>query len=63
LANKTNKSFRKRLKLTRTGKVLARIPGQNHFNAKVRRAKQLRQKGLVNFRIPKNELNHYLPTK
>ncbi len=33
---KTNKSFAKRLKVTRTGKILSRKPGQNHFNAKER---------------------------
>ncbi len=33
---KTNKSYAKRLRVTRTGKVLARKPGQNHFNAKER---------------------------
>lgn len=38
---KTNKSFAKRLRLTRRGKVLGRKAGQNHFNAKERRAKQL----------------------
>jgi ribosomal protein L35 len=31
---KTNKSFTHRLKLTKKGKVIARVPGQNHFNAK-----------------------------
>jgi len=31
---KTNKSYTKRLRVTRNGKVLARKPGQNHFNAK-----------------------------
>jgi ribosomal protein L35 len=31
---KTNKSFTKRLKVTKNGKILARKPGQNHFNAK-----------------------------
>jgi len=34
MALKTNKSFSKRLKLTRRGKIMARRPGQNHFNAK-----------------------------
>ncbi len=29
---KTNKSFTKRLKFTKNGKVIARKPGQNHFN-------------------------------
>lgn len=31
---KTNKSYKKRLKVTKNGKVIARRPGQNHFNAK-----------------------------
>ncbi|NQV93474.1 50S ribosomal protein L35 [Candidatus Kaiserbacteria bacterium] len=31
---KTNKSYSKRLKVTKNGKILARTPGQNHFNAK-----------------------------
>lgn len=35
---KTNKSFSKRLKITRKGKIVARKPGQNHFNAKDSRA-------------------------
>lgn len=33
---KTVKSFAKRLKVTRTGKILARATGQNHFNARER---------------------------
>ena len=31
---KTNKSFTKRLRVTRKGKILARASGNNHFNAK-----------------------------
>ena len=31
---KTNKSFTKRLRVTRKGKILARTAGHNHFNAK-----------------------------
>ncbi|HVV15124.1 MAG TPA: 50S ribosomal protein L35 [Candidatus Paceibacterota bacterium] len=38
---KTNKSFTKRLKITRTGKIIARKPGQDHFNAKERRSTQM----------------------
>ncbi len=38
---KTNKSFTKRLKITRQGKITARKPGQNHFNAKESRATQM----------------------
>ena len=38
---KTNKSFSKRIKITRRGKIIARKPGQNHFNAKESRNKQM----------------------
>jgi len=38
---KTNKSFTKRLKITRKGKIVARKPGQNHFNARASRPKQM----------------------
>ncbi len=31
---KTNKSYMKRLRVTRKGKVISRAPGHNHFNAK-----------------------------
>ncbi len=31
---KTNKSFSKRLRVTRSGKIMARKAGQNHFNSK-----------------------------
>lgn len=33
-AAKTRKSLSKRFKITKTGKVLRRIPGQNHFRSK-----------------------------
>jgi ribosomal protein L35 len=38
---KTNKAFTKRIKITRTGKLIARKPGQNHFNAKEKRSTQM----------------------
>lgn len=31
---KTNKSYSKRLRVTKSGKILARKKGQNHYNAK-----------------------------
>lgn len=58
---KTNKSFRKRLKLTRKGRVLKRKPGKNHFNAKESRSKQINKKGFEDFNIKNKELKHYLP--
>jgi ribosomal protein L35 len=30
---KTNKSYAKRIKVTRNGKIIARKPGQDHYNA------------------------------
>jgi len=44
---KTNKSFTKRLKVTKNGKILARKAGQNHFNAKESRHSQLFKKRSV----------------
>ena len=38
---KTVKAYTKRLKVTKHGKILMRGKGQNHFNAKARRRKQL----------------------
>ncbi len=44
---KTNKSFTKRMRVTRTGKILARKPGQDHFNAKERgRTKGVKKRGV-----------------
>ena len=41
---KTNKSFSKRLKVTRKGTIVARKPGKNHFNAKEGRSTQMNNK-------------------
>ncbi|MCX6820022.1 MAG: 50S ribosomal protein L35 [Candidatus Adlerbacteria bacterium] len=38
---KTNKAFTKRIKITKNGKLIARKPGQNHFNAKEGRSTQM----------------------
>ena len=38
---KTNKAFTKRVKITKNGKIIARKPGQNHFNAKEGRSTQM----------------------
>ena len=46
---KTNKSFAKRLKLTKNGKLFSRATGQNHFNSKESRRSQLQKK---NSRVP-----------
>ncbi|MFT7557715.1 MAG: ribosomal protein L35 [Planctomycetota bacterium] len=58
---KTNKSFAKRLKVTKNGKVLARKPGFNHFNAKQSRSTQLTGKVPVAFVMKNKEKARFLP--
>ncbi|PIP86543.1 hypothetical protein COV42_01325 [Candidatus Campbellbacteria bacterium CG11_big_fil_rev_8_21_14_0_20_44_21] len=41
---KTNKSYSKRLTVTKNGKILARRKGVNHYLGKEPRGKQLRRK-------------------
>jgi ribosomal protein L35 len=58
---KTNKSLSKRLKVTRTGKVLARVAGQNHFNAKESRVSQLAKKKNVGIKLSPKVMSLNLP--
>lgn len=48
---KTNKSFLKRLKITKNGKVLGRKPGRNHFNAKASGRSQLGGNRMQPFKV------------
>lgn len=57
---KTNKSLTKRLKVTKTGKILARAPGFNHFNARQSRVKQLGGKKMAEFAISNKNRRTYL---
>ncbi|QQG46064.1 MAG: 50S ribosomal protein L35 [Candidatus Niyogibacteria bacterium] len=58
---KTNKAFAKRIKITGSGRVLKRNPGQNHFRARKSRAFKLDTKRSSGFSISKKELGKYLP--
>ncbi|KKR41687.1 MAG: 50S ribosomal protein L35 [Parcubacteria group bacterium GW2011_GWF1_40_6] len=58
---KTNKSYSKRLKLTKNGKVIARKAGFNHFNAKQSRGSQLAGRKGQNFVIKNKPKSHLLP--
>lgn len=58
---KTNKSLLKRLKITKNGKILARKPGFNHFNAKQKRTKQLAGKKDQAFHMTNKEKSRFLP--
>ena len=57
---KTNKSYAKRLKVTKSGKLLSRKSGQNHFNAKERRADKAAKKRSSEFRISNKSRSRYL---
>ena len=46
---KTNKSYAKRLRVTRKGKIVARTPGHNHFNAKESGSGRQRRRRSVSF--------------
>lgn len=57
---KTNKSIRKRLKVTRRGKIVARRPGQNHFNAKEGRSSQMHKRRSTTIPLTRRERRRFL---
>ena len=57
---KTNKSYAKRLKITKSGKILSRKAGQNHFNAKERKQEKGAKNRLVEFHISNKSASRYL---
>jgi ribosomal protein L35 len=46
---KSNKSYAKRLRVTRKGKIVARKAGHNHFNAKASGGERQRKNRAVTF--------------
>lgn len=58
---KTNKSYTKRIKVTRKGKIKSRRPGQNHFNAKESRSFQLGKNRSKDFFITNKQKARFLP--
>jgi ribosomal protein L35 len=58
---KTNKSYSKRLKVTKNGKIISRTPGFNHFNAKQSRTTQLAGRKGNTFVIKNKPKSHLLP--
>lgn len=57
---KTNKSYAKRLKVTRNGKIIGRKTGQNHFNAKESGRSQLSKSKGVPFHMTNKEKARFL---
>lgn len=57
---KTNKSFKKRLKVTKNGKIIARRPGQNHFNAKESSTERLLKSRTASFKMTNKSQARFL---
>ena len=51
---KTNKSYTKRLRVTRNRKIVSRVPGQDHFNAKEGRRRQMQRRRSVSLTMVMN---------
>lgn len=60
MAIKTNKSYSKRLKVTKSGKILARKTGQSHFNAKERNAQKRAKGHSSEFHMSNKEKSRFL---
>lgn len=61
MSQKTNKSFKKRIKVTGTGKLMMRTPGKNHYNAKQTRSELQSKKGLSEAKLPAKVVIDNLP--
>ena len=58
---KINKSFSKRLKVTRNGKIMARGQGQNHFNSKETRRAQMDKRRSIPVTMTQKSKSRFLP--
>ena len=58
---KTNKSFSKRIKVTKNGKLVARRPGQNHFNARQTGRQRLARKRTSILNMSERLVRRFLP--
>ncbi len=57
---KTNKSYQKRLKVTKTGKLISRKAGQNHFNSRERRHDKAAKNQGSEFHMTNKERSRFL---
>jgi ribosomal protein L35 len=58
---KTNKSFTKRIKVTKNGKLKVRKAGQNHFNAKQSGTQRQNRKRTQTLTLSKRVTRRFLP--
>jgi ribosomal protein L35 len=57
---KTNKSYTKRIKVTKNGKLIVRKPGQNHFNARQTGTQRLNRKRTQTMTMTSRAKNRFL---
>jgi ribosomal protein L35 len=60
MSMKTNKSFQKRIKVTKRGKLLTRKAGQNHFNSKENNKQKLQKGRNTEFHMSNKERSRFL---
>jgi ribosomal protein L35 len=60
MSMKTNKSFQKRIKVTKNGKLLVRKTGQNHFNSKESASEKGAKGRKVEFHMTRKEKSRFL---
>ena len=58
---KTNKSYSKRIRVTRTGKLMVRAKGQNHFNAKQSGSARSAKRRSVSLNLSMRVRRRFLP--
>jgi len=61
MSRKTNKSFTKRLKVTKNGKIKSRRAGGNHFNAKESGEKKHKRNGTQDFVLKPKDKSRHMP--
>ncbi len=58
---KTNKSYTKRIRVTRNGKLVVRAKGQNHFNAKQSGSERSGKRRSIAITLTKRVRGRFLP--
>ncbi len=58
---KTNKSYTKRLRVSKNGTIVARTPGHNHFNAKRSSGERMRNARSQDLKMSNQDRSRYLP--
>lgn len=58
---KSNKSYLKRIRVTRNGKLMVRVKGQNHFNAKQSGSQRSAKRRAVSLALTARVRRRFLP--